>query len=278
MKIESIEEAIDILMTIMESGVVSPDPPEEGASLHEQLTYIASGVKKEVFWKSVRLWFYGSIIFPKRVYKLMRGKFKKVKAACKYLLKSKELNGYLEKHAYYYFFNQTGLFAKPSWRVKYYSSGDLQKERGARKRSKNNFGGCFERSGVSCNSDETYNVVRVMDGKTGETTYRVDRRKKTPIEKKLGSFPMSTTLVTNDVHELGGVEMIRQILNETMVKLGIELDIEATEKIIKRVDDKLSADKKTTDSAKRLSSAERDKIVAEIVKNKFKETDKKDES
>jgi hypothetical protein len=223
MKIKSIEQAIEIVMEALSIGMVGAEKAEEGADLHTQLTFIVGQVRKEMFWKRLRLWAYGPLIFSDEVFSIKKRRFKKVSKACRYLLKNKKLRKYLDDRAFMYLFNSTDPFNydKSGWLAKPYSANDKDKLNLEKK-----FKGSFVRSGEVLDKDETYSVVKVVvDGKNGEKieTYSVKRRKKLPIEERLGLSPCSATVVLKEGENITSPEVISRIVNQVIVKMNPRL-------------------------------------------------------
>jgi len=238
MKINNIEQALEIIAESIRQSTVSVEILAPGASSKEQLLHIVHQIKKEIFWKSIRLMAFG-VLFPDKIYRSKKKEFKKIKRACKFILKYKGLDEYLGKLSWTHLF-EFGPFANVSWVLKYYSSGDLQrsqsKYRSADSKGRPLFGGCFERSGAKLKENETYRVIRIVDEKTGQDTFTVEKREKTPIEQRLKMLPMSATIV---VSENDNIMIVKNILEETLKQLNLELNKDSEEKIVKNVSKKM---------------------------------------
>ncbi len=233
-KVIEIQNAIEIVMKTISVGLVSVETPEKGADLYDQLTFIVSQVKKEMFWKRIRLWAYGPIIFSHKVFSMKSRRFKKISKACKYLLRSKKLRKYLDDRALMYLFNESDPYFKPKWTDKPYCTGD--KDRDSSKKD-TRFNGCFDRLGKPIEDDETYNVVKVVTEKDGKPfeAYKINKRKKTPMEITMGISPFFTTVVVKNEKELVSPDVVGHILDQITMRLGIELDREQKDRIEKRV-------------------------------------------
>lgn len=239
MKIKSMREALEIITESVRQLLVSVELPLPGTSLKDQLLSIVQQIKKEMFWKSIRLRVFG-VLLSDKVYYSRKKQYKRIRKACKYVLKNKDLDKYLDKLAWSHLF-ETGPFADLSWAHKGYSSGDLQrsqsKYRSTDSQGRPLFGGCFERSGTKLKDNETYRIIRIVDEKTGQDTFTVERREKTPIEEKLKIAPLSTTVVVTT--ENNDIMIVKNILEETLKQLNLELNKSSEERIIKSVSKKM---------------------------------------
>lgn len=238
-EVKIMEEAIKIAMMPLEFGIIEPTDISPDAELYQQLLQTVQHVKKKIsrkIWRIRLNWF----LFPLRSYREQKKVLNEIKKACKFLLKNKDsLEKYVNMNAYKYLFNDSNPFASFSkekgWTDVNYSSGDKFK--------KDESIGLVRRSAdiPMLKDDETYNIVRVYDRKSGCYCNKVNIRKKTPLEYRYGKmFPTGVTFSVDSLDCLYGIDFIGKVLNDVLQNLGLELDRETKDRIEKRIQEKLS--------------------------------------
>jgi len=218
-KATEIKKAIEIVMEAINTGLVGPEPAEPGEDLYFQLTHIVRQIKKEIFWKRLKFWAYGPLVFSSELFGLKSRRYKKLAKFCTYLLKSKDLREWVEGRAYMYLFNTYDPLCKESWAADWYSSGDKTRAEHKKKAFKRGTSFKVYKTPTTENTEASVNVVKDA---MKNMLKNMDIRKALRVEQKTSQEKPVRTKV-------------KIVLDETLSDLDMKVDKGTEKRIIDKV-------------------------------------------